>query len=325
MTGIVNPFPVVSLSETMVQQAVFHGSTQYAPSVELYVGETGSALRSTLSPGTASVFADDVWFTPKKVAFGESLPGTVWVRLTLNSGTAPAGPALNTWVPVSSTDATVLWDWSPTSAQTPSVINANVTVEIAADAGGVTIISSRVGIPVHVEVIAEGTPHVITPPPATQLRSAVFGVAGEALTPVLGFDNIGRLLSNDARDTGSYGDSGENADRPRHWYYPLANHLDGADGVFGWLFATLKSGTVSGSATGTWIRGQAYWRLATLGATTGAASAFLDIKVSTTNSDAGLVGTYLNAELSYSHGGAEGPPAPPADFWTNFIRSYEIP
>jgi hypothetical protein len=157
------------------------------------------------------------------------------------------------------------------------------------------------------------------------LRSAVFGVAGEALTPVLGFDNIGRLLSNDNRDTGSYGDSGENADRPRHWYYPLANNLDGADGVFGWLFATLKSGTVSGSATGTWIRGQAYWRLATLGATTGAASAFLDIKVSTTNSDAGLVGTYLNAELSYSHGGAEGPPAPPADFWTNFIRSYEIP
>ena len=324
MTGIVNPFPVVSLSDTMVQQAI-SGGFQYVPQVELYVGAGGYVIDFSISHGAASVFADDVWFIPKKVAFGSSLPGAFWARLTVNSGTVPTDSAINTWLPVTATAPAVVWTWKPANAQIALVINANVTIEIATDAGGVTIVSSRAGIPVHVEVIAEGTPHVITPPPVTQLRSAVFGVAGERLGSKIVFDKVGRLsgLDSSLDISGSYGDSGENATKPRHWYYPLANHFDGTEGVFGWLFATLKSGAVAGSATGVWIQGQAGWWLPN--STTGTASAFLDIKVSTTNSDAGLIGTYLNAELSYSHSGPEGPPAPPADFWTNFNRSYEIP
>lgn len=75
------------------------------------------------------------------------LPGIgnfYWVKIVVNSGTAPAGSAVNTVLALSTSRT---WSWTSTAGQTKS---ANCTISVYADAAGTILLASST-FPVQVE------------------------------------------------------------------------------------------------------------------------------------------------------------------------------
>jgi hypothetical protein len=74
------------------------------------------------------------WYAPNTPGIGSSY----WARLDINSGTAPdgGGPATGVWHALSSA---LTWDWTRSVNGTTL---ANVTLRIASDSGGVTVVAT---------------------------------------------------------------------------------------------------------------------------------------------------------------------------------------
>lgn len=73
------------------------------------------------------------WYAPNTVGIGSSY----WARMDLNSGTGPtSGPSLSTWHSLSSF---LNWEWS---RATVGITAANVTLRIASDAAGSTVVAT---------------------------------------------------------------------------------------------------------------------------------------------------------------------------------------
>lgn len=76
--------------------------------------------------------ASTPWFTPLTAGIGSSY----WVKVTLNTGTAPGGDVTGSWLALSSARS-----WSLTRAINGTVSN-NLTVQIASDAAGANVVAT---------------------------------------------------------------------------------------------------------------------------------------------------------------------------------------
>jgi hypothetical protein len=67
----------------------------------------------------------------------------LWIRCTHNSGTAPSGSTLGTWLQISTTRGWYISD----SNGSASAVNSNWTIDIATDSGGSTIVATQTYTP----------------------------------------------------------------------------------------------------------------------------------------------------------------------------------
>ena len=70
------------------------------------------------------------WFSPNLVGVG----GGYWIRVTVNSGATPSGSSTGAWLALTSTRT---WSLARTS---PGTTIADLTVEIATDAAGASVV-----------------------------------------------------------------------------------------------------------------------------------------------------------------------------------------
>lgn len=123
---IVNPVDVTSVGDDVV-----------SPSASAQIGFDNAG--AILQAGNTTV-AGALW--------GQGItPANYWARLTVTAGSAPtSGSATSTWLQLNSSRS---WTWTRASLGTTS---ATITLEIASDSGGTTIVASKTGIPVSVSV-----------------------------------------------------------------------------------------------------------------------------------------------------------------------------
>ena len=76
------------------------------------------------------------WYTPNTPGIGSSY----WARLDVNSGAAPDGTSPSTGVWHSLGGADLNWEWTRT---TNGITSANVTLRIASDSGGSTVVANN--------------------------------------------------------------------------------------------------------------------------------------------------------------------------------------
>lgn len=90
----------------------------------------------TTGTGTPSISpsGSQNWVLPQNATSGD----TRWIRMTVNSGTAPTGLTAGTWTQLNTDRAVVL------TAGPASTFDANITLDIATDSGGSNIVSSGV-------------------------------------------------------------------------------------------------------------------------------------------------------------------------------------
>lgn len=74
------------------------------------------------------------------------LPGSFWVRLTVTAGTSPDTGTVSSWLSLNGTSQE--WAWIRTTVGTT---NATVTLEIASDSGGTTIVGTKTGTTLQME------------------------------------------------------------------------------------------------------------------------------------------------------------------------------
>ena len=98
----------------------------------LYMERAGNYHCEAINGGPSYPILNQ-WYIGSLVTPGDS----VWVRLTLSTGDAPAGAAIGAWLPLS---ANRIWSWTATFAD--SVKQFTGVLAIAADAGGSTILDS---------------------------------------------------------------------------------------------------------------------------------------------------------------------------------------
>lgn len=128
---------------------VYSGATVAIPGIVLEdtVSAPASAALLLYADGTmaatglGSALDAAAWLTPTDAGAGAGY----WVRLTVTAGAAPSsGSGAGAWVSLGST---VSWQWS---RSTIGSTTATVTLEIATDAAGATVVATRSGIPVTV-------------------------------------------------------------------------------------------------------------------------------------------------------------------------------
>lgn len=118
-----NPIPVTSLGDT-------------AAAGTATAGVTFGADGALTSSGSDSILSKSRW-----AAAG--FPGG-YIRVTLNSGTAPTTGTTGSWLALSSARS---WSWQRATVGTT---NANITIEIATDSGGTNVIASKSSIGIAV-------------------------------------------------------------------------------------------------------------------------------------------------------------------------------
>lgn len=117
--GIVNPIPIPNLSHTVIDPSDANCSVTFDNDGDgNHVDGSGTVVFN--------------WFNPTIPGVGANY----WIRLTVNSGTAPAGSATATWLQLNSARA---WNLARTTIGTST---GNYTIQIASDSGGATIVSS---------------------------------------------------------------------------------------------------------------------------------------------------------------------------------------
>ena len=104
-------------------------------SVTLTVRQAGTWQLTNVS-GTPSLSpsGSQSWVTPNNAGSGN----TRWVRMTVNSGTTPAGLAAGTWTSLATDQTATL------SAGPATTVDSNITISIATDSGGSNIVSTGV-------------------------------------------------------------------------------------------------------------------------------------------------------------------------------------
>jgi|GEM_PF-6890081 len=131
-----------------VWRKVFSGATVAIPGIVLGDSHTGPAAVSFLmyadgtmaATGANSALDAPTWLTPVEAGVGAGY----WVRLTVTSGATPSGSSAGTWISLA---ATLSWSWTRSTVGSTTAV---VTLEIASDAAGATVVASRSGIPVTV-------------------------------------------------------------------------------------------------------------------------------------------------------------------------------
>lgn len=132
-----------------VWRKIFSGATVAIPGIVLGNTSTSTSSAALLlyADGTMGATGSDsaldaaFWRTPTEAGAGAGY----WVRLTVTAGAAPSsGSSTGAWVSLAST---VSWQWS---RSTVGSTTATVTLEIASDSAGTTVLASRSGITVTV-------------------------------------------------------------------------------------------------------------------------------------------------------------------------------
>jgi len=124
--AIVSPFPLTDLGDEEITP-----SNAYC---ELRLDSDGTI---TLAGGDST--GGPNWFAPTIAGVGT----LYWVRVTKTAGTNnTAGDALSSWLSLSGVR---FWGWLKSGLGS---ISATITVEIALDAAGVTVVSTVTGVPV---------------------------------------------------------------------------------------------------------------------------------------------------------------------------------
>lgn len=98
-------------------------------------------FRSTDNAG-GSTLQDSAWYLANTANIGASY----WVRMTVTAGTSPTGESVATWVSLGG--VTKEWDWIRTTVGTTT---ATITLEIASDSAGSTVVGSKAGITLSLE------------------------------------------------------------------------------------------------------------------------------------------------------------------------------
>lgn len=129
-TGVQTPIPLAS-------PISFTGNSGTSI-LEIQFG-TGGVLTRTVSDDGGSTASNYDWYSPPAPGVGTGY----YVRLTVNSGTSPNGTPTSpaaTWLALSS-ERIFRWERS-----TVGTLNANITLEIATDSGGVSVVASVSGV-----------------------------------------------------------------------------------------------------------------------------------------------------------------------------------
>lgn len=130
---------------------IFTGSAPVNPLPTIVLGDTTTATAiaalSTRNDGTLTVTGSDSvlgaanWFAPTETGIGSAY----WARVTVTAGTGPtSGAGAGAWVSISGNP---FWQWLRGTVGTTT---ATITLEIASDSAGTTVVASRSGITVSV-------------------------------------------------------------------------------------------------------------------------------------------------------------------------------
>lgn len=119
--GVVNPLPIPDLTDTVVDPA--------DASCSVVFGSDGTASRDGFGAPT-----NFNWYGSAPIT---GIGNTHWIRLTVNSGTAPnSGDSTAAWLQM---NATRQWGLARTTIGTNT---GNYTIQIATDSGGANIVST---------------------------------------------------------------------------------------------------------------------------------------------------------------------------------------
>jgi len=297
MTTAIDPFPLTIVGDTMDVNASISDAAGFT------LSSNGHLTTYTLGNETHTTAS--VWVTPAVTGVGSAF----WARVTLVSGTAPTVGTTGSWIALSSSRT---WSWL---LPNPTVVNslaAVINVEISTDAGGSTIVASRFGITVSVRQIAAGTSAAQTIADGL-IQDIGLSATGLFAGGTITFSAGGAIAF---RGASSLGNVGTTATSPRAWRYPAKWDTN--------LYCRLtwiSGAPLSGGSDVGW-NNQGTWAVSS--SSTGQDVAICKIEISSDPSGSPIIATYNNVQIGYAHD-TYGPPAPAAAFWTNFVRSYEVP
>lgn len=101
----------------------------------------GQITFTSSDSGGANTAVNTEWYIPNTTAIGSSY----WVRMTVTAGTSPSPGTVGSWTQISTNQE---WDWVRTTVGTTT---ATLTLDLASDSGGATIVGTKTGIALSLE------------------------------------------------------------------------------------------------------------------------------------------------------------------------------
>lgn len=225
-------------------------------------GVTFNSDGSLSASGNTSVTTGSSWNTPNATGVG----AYYWIRVTLNSGTAPTTGTTGSWLALSSQRT---FSWLRNASGTTT---ANITIEIASDSGGTVIAATKtLGISV---AITNG------------INASAFWWIGSGSTsaPASAQLQIGR----DFNIFGSYPGSLNNSSL---W----GPDLNGTIGDSYWAKVTIDSGpNPTGDSVGSWIQCNSARAWTFTKAVAGSQAWQVDVQVASDSGGSSIVWEQLN-------------------------------